>query len=131
MLIFYSGSFFLSISVAFYYGWDLTLVILSLVPLNAFFGGVAAKVQSSFAGKEMQAYAKAGAIAEEVLSALRTVVAFGGQQKEVERYDELLEGAKKKGVLRGMITGLSAGISFGIMFAMYAAWESGMGSIAS
>ena len=119
MLIFYSGSFFLSISVAFYYGWDLTLVILSLVPLNAFFGGVAAKVQSSFAGKEMQAYAKAGAIAEEVLSALRTVVAFGGQKKEVERYDELLEGAKKKGVLRGMITGLSGGISFGIMFAMY------------
>ena len=119
MLIFYSGSFGISIVVAFYYGWDLTLVILSLVPLNAFFGGVAARVQSSFAGKEMESYAKAGSIAEEVLSALRTVVAFGGQEKEVERYDELLEGAKKKGILRGMITGLSGGISFGLMFAMY------------
>ena len=34
---------------------------------------------------ELKAYAKAGAIAEEVLGAIRTVVAFGGQSKECER----------------------------------------------
>ena len=34
----------------------------------------------------MTAYGKAGSIAEEVLSSIRTVVAFGGQEKEVERY---------------------------------------------
>ena len=34
---------------------------------------------------ELKAYAKAGAIAEEVLGAIRTVVAFGGQNKECER----------------------------------------------
>ena len=34
----------------------------------------------------MSAYAKAGTFAEEVLSSIRTVVAFGGQNKEVERY---------------------------------------------
>ena len=119
MLIYYSGSFAICNGVAFYYGWDLTLVILSLVPLNAFFGGLAARVQTSFAEKETEAYGKAGALAEEVLSAIRTVVAFGGQKKEVERYDVLLEEAKKKGILRGMLTGLSGGISFGLMFAMY------------
>lgn len=36
-------------------------------------------------GAELKAYAKAGAIAEEVLGAIRTVVAFGGQEKECER----------------------------------------------
>ena len=41
---------------------------------------------TSFTSKELKAYAKAGAIAEEVLGALRTVYAFGGQKKEVERY---------------------------------------------
>lgn len=34
---------------------------------------------------ELKAYAKAGAVAEEVLGAIRTVVAFGGQEKESVR----------------------------------------------
>lgn len=36
-------------------------------------------------GWELQAYAKAGAVADEVLSSIRTVAAFGGEKKEVER----------------------------------------------
>jgi methionine aminopeptidase len=44
------------------------------------------KVQGSLSELELQAYGTAGAIAEEVLSSIRTVVAFGGQDKEVERY---------------------------------------------
>ena len=33
--------------------------------------------------KELDAYAKAGSIAEEVLSSIRTVAAFGGEKKEI------------------------------------------------
>jgi len=33
----------------------------------------------------MEAYGKAGAVAEEALSAVRTVLAFGGQEKEIAR----------------------------------------------
>lgn len=40
-------------------------------------------------GKELLAYAKAGAVAEEVLAAIRTVIAFGGQKKELERFESL------------------------------------------
>ena len=43
------------------------------------------QLMSAFTKKELEAYAKAGAVAEEVLGAMRTVTAFGGQQKEVER----------------------------------------------
>ena len=35
--------------------------------------------------KEQEAYAQAGAIAQEVISSIRTVVAFGGQRKESDR----------------------------------------------
>ena len=35
--------------------------------------------------REQKAYTSAGGIAEEVLSAIRTVVAFGGEAKETER----------------------------------------------
>ena len=119
MLCFFAGTFIFSIIVAFVYGWDLTLVIMSMMPLMVIFGGMAAMVQSKFAEKEMEDYGKAGAIAEEVISAIRTVVAFGGQQKEITNYEKNLQGAKKSGILRGLLTGLSGGLTFGIMWAVY------------
>merc|ERR1711892_975761 len=119
MLSFFTGTFILSIIVAFVYGWDLTLVIMSMIPFMIIFGGMAAKVQSSFAEKEMEAYGKAGAIAQEALSGIRTVVAFGGERKEIERYEANLQGAKKSGIIRGMLTGISGGLTFGIMYAVY------------
>ena len=45
--------------------------------MNQFFS------QSSYTEKELEAYAKAGAHAEEVLSNVKTVAAFGGEDKEV------------------------------------------------
>ena len=44
------------------------------------------QVVQSFTRREQEAYGAAGAIAEEVLSSIRTVVAFGGEGKETERY---------------------------------------------
>ena len=35
---------------------------------------------------EQKNYASAGSVAEEVLSAIRTVIAFGGEEKEIDRY---------------------------------------------
>ena len=40
---------------------------------------------AKFTELELKAYAKAGSIADEVLSSIRTVAAFGGENKEVER----------------------------------------------
>ena len=40
---------------------------------------------SAFTERELKAYAKAGAVAEEVLSSIRTVAAFGGEKKESAR----------------------------------------------
>lgn len=34
--------------------------------------------------KELTAYAKAGSVAEEVFAAMRTVVAFSGQEKAIQ-----------------------------------------------
>lgn len=44
----------------------------------------------SLTSKELKAYSKAGAVAEEVLSSIRTVVAFGAQEKEIQRSVSLL-----------------------------------------
>ena len=44
------------------------------------------QLTTAFTKRELDAYAKAGAVAEEVLSSIRTVVAFGGEEKESERF---------------------------------------------
>ncbi len=44
------------------------------------------QVGGKFTSMTQKAYAKAGAIAEEVLGAIRTVTAFAGQEKEMARY---------------------------------------------
>jgi ATP-binding cassette, subfamily B (MDR/TAP), member 1 len=43
------------------------------------------QVTSKLARKEVTAYGKAGSIAEEVFSSVRTVISFNGIQKESER----------------------------------------------
>lgn len=43
------------------------------------------KAVARLTGRELKAYAKAGAVADEVLSAIRTIAAFGGEDKEAQR----------------------------------------------
>ncbi len=44
------------------------------------------QVIGNLTSREQSAYAKAGSVAEEVISSIRTVVAFGGEHKEYQRY---------------------------------------------
>ena len=44
------------------------------------------QVITTFTQREQETYGLAGGIAEEVLSSIRTVVAFGGEKNETKRY---------------------------------------------
>ena len=94
-------------------------MLLCSMPLMSIAGALLAQLQTSLAEKESAAYACAGAIAEEVLSSIRTVVAFGGQAKELDRFANNLAGAWTSGILRSILTGLSAGATWGVMFWVY------------
>ncbi|KAJ8314248.1 LOW QUALITY PROTEIN: hypothetical protein KUTeg_008809 [Tegillarca granosa] len=106
--------------IGFVYGWKLTLVIVSVSPILAGVGFLMNRIISAFAAKELSAYAKAGAVAEEVLGAIRTVVAFGGQEKECKRYKDKLKEAKKFGIKKGLSNGLSLGAFYMVMYGAYA-----------
>jgi hypothetical protein len=55
-------------------------------------GALVAKLSANAANEEQAAYGKAGAVAEEVISLIRTVTAFGGKQRESKRYERELQG---------------------------------------
>ncbi|NWV06037.1 ABCBB protein, partial [Ptilonorhynchus violaceus] len=101
-------------------GWKLTLVIIAVSPLLGAGAAVYGLAVAKLTGRELKAYAKAGAVADEVLSSIRTVAAFGGEKKEVERYDKNLVFAQHWGIRKGIILGLFTGYMWFIIFLSYA-----------
>ncbi|GIX84755.1 ATP-dependent translocase ABCB1 [Caerostris extrusa] len=77
-------------------------------------------VQATVSREEADAYGAAGTVAEEVLSSIRTVVAFGGEQKEIQRYEKCLAPARRKGIKRGFMTSIGSGLTWFCIFAGYA-----------
>lgn len=75
---------------------------------------------TKFTKKEVEAYASASAIAEDVLGSIRTVVAFDGQSKESKRYQMHLNQARKMNIRRLLWSGLSNGITFFLVYSCYA-----------
>ena len=63
----------------------------------------------------MDSYAKAGAVAEEVLNAIRTVFAYNGSHKEHERYVKRLDEARLFGIKKAVITGALMGFVWIVM----------------
>ncbi|XP_035829100.1 ATP-dependent translocase ABCB1 isoform X2 [Aplysia californica] len=114
------SSFVAGFVIGFVYGWKLTLVILAVSPFLAGAAGLFSKLAASMTAKELEAYAKAGAVAEEVFGAIRTVVAFGGQEKESERYAGNLSEAEAFGVKKGFTNGASMGIIWFVIMGCYA-----------
>ncbi|XP_022916896.1 ATP-dependent translocase ABCB1-like isoform X2 [Onthophagus taurus] len=117
---FFVSTFISGLIIAFIYGWELTLICLINFPVNAAALSFVAWLTSKFSQKETDSYASAGAVAEEVLSAIKTVFAFGGEQKEIDRYKKFLTVACKNNTKRAVLTALSNAIMYFLMFASYA-----------
>ncbi|KAL3045776.1 hypothetical protein OYC64_013934 [Pagothenia borchgrevinki] len=105
--------------IGFVKGWKLTLVIVAASPLIGVGAGLMALFVAKLTGMELQAYAKAGAVADEVLTSIRTVAAFGGEVKEVQRYDRNLISAQRWGIRKGLIMGFFTGYMWLIIFLCY------------
>uniref|UniRef100_H2ZPB9 Bile salt export pump n=1 Tax=Ciona savignyi TaxID=51511 RepID=H2ZPB9_CIOSA len=119
MVIQYGSMSLTGIIVGFCYTWKLALVTLAVAPLLGIASGLMFTVTATYTKKELAAYATAGTIAEEAISAIRTVVAFGCQDREVDRYTHNLGDAKVVGIKGGLFTGFSMGLLYLSMFGMY------------
>ncbi|CAL1527237.1 unnamed protein product [Lymnaea stagnalis] len=100
-------------------GWKMTLILMSLTPILAICAAVLGKLMATYSAREQEKYAKAGAIAEEVLSCIRTVISFNGHSREIKKYSHALEESKKLGIRKSIFAGLSIGLTFLIMFCAY------------
>ncbi|XP_072274387.1 bile salt export pump-like [Pyxicephalus adspersus] len=113
------STFVFGFLIGFLGNWKLTLVIIAVSPLIGVGAGLMALAVARLTGRELKAYAEAGSVADEVLSSIRTVAAFGGEKREAERYDKNLVAAQAWGIRKGTIIGFFQGYMWCIIFLCY------------
>ncbi|XP_066928852.1 ATP-dependent translocase ABCB1-like isoform X2 [Clytia hemisphaerica] len=110
-----------ALTIAFYYSWKLTLLILGFGPLLIFAGAAHMKVFTNFAADESSNLIDASAIATEAIMNIRTVASIGKEKYFLAKYEEKLDEPFKKSVRNSNIFGLTFGTSTSLMMLAQAA----------
>ena len=82
---------FTALTVGFYYSWKLTLTILAFVPLVALAGAWQTKVFGNQAVEEGKKLNAANALANQLVSNIRTVASLGQEEYFVEKFNSLIK----------------------------------------
>ena len=86
------------LAIAFYYAWDMALVLLALAPVPMFGAWFFSYSATTASGEMSAAYSKAGSTANESLSELRTVAALAAETRQADKYVSCLDEAKMAGI---------------------------------
>ncbi|KAL1484544.1 hypothetical protein MTO96_011242 [Rhipicephalus appendiculatus] len=120
MCLFFLSTALASLISAFWHGWQLTLVLLALVPCLVLITTIIAKTQSKLEAEESTEYRFAGAVALEAITFIKTVIAYGGQHKEMTRYSDGLDRATQTGFRKGLVASVGVSVIWASIFANYA-----------
>ena len=97
---------------------------------------ISLQLVTKFSALELKAYGKAGNVAEEVLSSIRTVFSYNGQEREQQRfilhwnkgrqshlpfcrYEKHLEEARRSAIKKGAVDGFTAGAAWCLIYCTY------------
>lgn len=104
--------------VAFALLWRLAIVGFPFVVLLVIPGFMYGRTLMGLARKIREEYNKAGTIAEQAISSIRTVYSFVGESKTIDAFSDALQGSVKLGLKQGLAKGLAIG-SNGVVFAIW------------
>ncbi|KAF5743846.1 ATP binding cassette subfamily B4 isoform 1 [Tripterygium wilfordii] len=106
--------------IAFTASWQLSLIILALLPLLGFNGYVQVKFMKGFSADAKLMYEEASQVANDAVGSIRTVASFCSEEKVMQLYERKCEGPRKTGIRQGLISGIGFGLSFFLLFNVYA-----------
>ncbi|KAL6864769.1 hypothetical protein ACP4OV_015920 [Aristida adscensionis] len=107
--------------IAFVSNWELSLIILALIPLIGLNGWIQMKFIQGFSADAKLMYEEASQVANDAVSSIRTVASFSAEEKVMDLYNRKCEGPLRAGIRTGIISGIGFGISFFLLFGVYAA----------
>ncbi|KAK9236108.1 P-loop containing nucleoside triphosphate hydrolase protein [Lipomyces kononenkoae] len=111
-IISYSTTFVSAIVIAYTRSYILSSIILGnviMIILTSYFGS---KIVTKFSEKAQEGYSVGGSLAEETISSVRNVQAFGIQDRMARAYDNFLATSEKWGIRVGYASGLRTGLTF-------------------
>ena len=109
----------LALVIAFWTAWQLGLVMLTVVPLMAISGVLMQNVHKKLSGVAQEGAAKAGHVASEVITGIRTVKAFGIEADVMALYESYINGDPSLGKKKALTSGVGGGVAQAIMFLAY------------
>lgn len=113
------STFISGLIIALVKSWLLTLVLLCIIPFIAVTAGLMNTIGGKFQTKIQALYSVSGNIAEESISAARTVTAFGAQKKISTIYNESLGAARTEGMKKYFVTGVGLGVFSFFLYCAY------------
>lgn len=119
------ATFITAIVISFTQQWKLSCILLSVVFTNMFVMSIGGRFMVKFETLSSNRYTSGSTIAEEAISAIRSTVAFGAQDRMVEKFDKVLRSALKPAQKSAVtLASFLAGI-WAVLFFTYALayWE--------
>lgn len=101
-----SAMFFAAIVVALTVSWKLALITLSLIPAWFIIVGFAISKDTKIEAASQQALSQATNVAQDAFGLIKTVRAFGAEQKLLAKHNDLLDAANQAGRRRPLIYGI-------------------------
>ena len=98
--------FFSAYVVALAVQWKLALITMCIIPIMMGVIGTCITFDKKIEDKIGPLYSRAGTLAQDAISSVKTIHAFGAQEKIVKLYDENLEAAHKEGKKKSVIFGV-------------------------
>jgi ATP-binding cassette, subfamily B (MDR/TAP), member 1 len=100
-------------------GWSLALVMVAIGPLIGVCAVTFGMMGQNKHAKSLKAYAQSGGYAEQCLSAIRVVVAFGMEKVEIQNYSNYLSLSKEIGRKQHFWLALAVGTFIGSIYSCY------------
>ncbi|CEF67783.1 LP14331p [Strongyloides ratti] len=108
------------ICIGLYFDWRMTIALLIFTPLIVATGSFMAKIIASRSILEQTIYGECAEIAQETLVAIKTVHAMNGEKRQLKRYNNALNKARKAGLKKYFYLGLGVSASQIMIFSSYA-----------
>ncbi|KAJ0392000.1 hypothetical protein P43SY_008731 [Pythium insidiosum] len=123
----YATQFVTGYAIGFSKGWDMSLVMMCVTPMLVLSLAYLLQLLRARAELSQRMYAEAGAIAEETLSAMRTVASLNGERRAIALYNEKAAVAEAKNLHVVKVASVVFGVFMASIWLMYTAglWYGG------